>query len=68
LYGSLRIDVVYGMNPLFCEQTPFGKVAKYNLVNVDDGFQLTKLIQYEALHCADLIKVETNIAHVGTQI
>jgi len=44
----LGIDVAYWMNTRFCELTQLGKVAKHNLVNVNDGFQLTKFIQYEA--------------------
>jgi len=46
------------MNTLFCEETPFGKFTKHNLVNVNDGFQLTKFIQYEALRCPDFIKAK----------
>jgi hypothetical protein len=64
----LGIDVVYWMNTRYCELAPLGKVAKHNLVNVNDGFQLTKFVQYEALHCADFIKGEANIDYVGTQI
>jgi len=56
------------MNTRFCELTQLGKTAKHNLVNVNDGFQRTKFIYYEASHCVDFIKGEANISYVGTQI